>query len=192
MSDAVPLTLGLYSWNILSRNMKILLWLFICVAFFDSISIYRVVNNSTHNMMELHIYTLLEFGFLMVILSNWQKTSNSRQFLKFTIPLFVLIWIVAKIYLEEPTRFDSFTSSLESAVLAGASAFTLLGFLRENPESLFKQPRFWVMGAILIYFSGNLVAFALRPVIMVWSIHSVLNIVSNLCYSGGFWCLRLQ
>lgn len=172
--------------------MKLLLWLFVCIAVLNSASIYRLVAGSTNNMIELHIYTLLEYAFLMTILSYWQKTSAMKLYLRFSILLFALIWITAKIFLEEPTRFDSFTSSLESAVLAGASAFTLLGFLRENLESLYKQPRFWVVVAILIYFSGNLVAFALRPVIIVWSIHSMLNIISNLCYAGGFLCLRLR
>ena len=179
----------MYLWGVLPRELKILLGLFVVVVGADAVSIYMIIRQQS-NIQVLHIYTLLEYSFLIIVFSYWQKSPSLRRYLLISIPLFALLGISAKIFLEAPTQFDNFTSSVEGAVLVGVSAYTLYGLILEDLGSLYREPRFWVSVAVLVYFSGNLVAFSLRPVIFIGVIHSILNIISNLCYTGGFLSLR--
>ncbi len=178
-------------YKLLTSEMKILLGLFVTIFALDSIQIFMALNSQNYRLI-IHVYTLIEYSCLMTIFSYWQKSPVLKKNLRLTIPLFVVIWIAAKIFVEDPIRFDSFTSSLEGALLAVVSAYTLFTLIEDELKPAYRSPRFWVSCAALVYFSGNLVLFALTPMIAIWITHSVLNIISNLCYAGGFFCLRSQ
>ena len=145
-----------------------------------------------NNMPILHFYTLFEYGFVVSVLSYWQSSLKMRRIMIASILPFVIIFLVIKLLIEDPTGFDSVTSSLSCAILTVASANTLIGLLRDD-KNLFNQTSiFWITSGFLLYFTGNLVLFALSTTIMfsTWMIHNALVIISNACYLGGFLTLQ--
>ncbi len=185
----VPVIIGISSYKLLTRELKILIG-FLMISFSVAMVNTYIAFTGKNNMMVFHIYTLVEYTFLIIIFSYWQKIKVVKTGLLISIPLFTLIWIIAKLFLEDPLRFDNFTSSLECAILVSVSAYTLFSMVGANLDSLFQEPRFWVSTSVLIYFSGNLIAFAISSIIVIWTIHNVLHIIADLCYAGGFLCLR--
>ncbi len=185
----IPVITGILSYKLLTRELKILMG-FLIISFSVAMVSTHIAFTGKSNMMVFHIYTLVEYTFLIIIFSYWQKIKAVKTGLLISIPLFTLIWIIVKLFLEDPLRFDNFTSSLECAVLVSVSAYTLFSMVGENLKSLYREPRLWVSTAVLIYFSGNLITFALSSIIVIWTIHNVLHIIADLCYAGGFLCLR--
>jgi hypothetical protein len=151
----------------------------------DLLALYKI-----NNLWLFHISTLLEYTLLILVFSYWQKKDILKLSLRLSIPLFLLIWFAAKLFLESFNQFDNFTSSMAGVILVVVSSYTLYDLSKENSVSLSRDPRFWVGSAVLIYYTGNLMLFALSNIITIWAIHSILNIIANLIYSGGFLCLR--
>jgi len=144
-----------------------------------------------NNLFILHIYTVFEFAVIVYILSHWQNKVQPRKLLLFTCIPFFTIWLIIKIFIEDPTNFDNISSSLSSAVITVISAYTLLGLVK-NWDKPIENTVFLIVSGFLIYFSGNLVLFALSSTVFTnsWIIHNGLVIVKNLFYAGGFLALR--
>ncbi|MFQ6610547.1 MAG: hypothetical protein ACE5D7_07080 [Fidelibacterota bacterium] len=142
-------------------------------------------------MFILHSYTLVEFIFVVYILSKWQNRIKQEILLSLTYVPFFIIWLIAKIFIEDFSNFDNISSSLSSAVITVLSAYVLLELVKEWNKSR-GNAVFWVASGFLIYFSGNLVLFALSTTVIIstWAIHNILVIISNLFYVGGFSALR--
>jgi hypothetical protein len=190
LSSLVPLGAGLYFFRRLDIEMKILTIFFSFALIVEIIGFYLSFNRISYIWL-IHLYTLLEYSLLMLIFSYWQKDNVLRRNLRLSIGFFAFIWIGAKMFMENLSYWDNYTASLESVLLVGVSAYTLFELSKENRTSLYKEPRFWVCGAVLVYFTGNLMVFALINIITIdWPIHSLLNIVANLFYTGGFLCSR--
>ncbi len=104
------------------------------------------------------------------------------------IPGFAVLWIGATFFFEDFNQPDNYTASLNCLLLVGVSFRTLYVVNKEQVETIFQEPRLWISAAVLIYFSANLVTFALGNVIVNWGFHhAVVNIIANLLYAGGFF-----
>lgn len=145
-----------------------------------------------------HLYTLFEYSFLVFMFSFWPQNNEYRKNLRLSILLFTTIWITAKLFVEDLSQFDNYTTSLESVLILIFSGHLLYALQKENIQYLFREPRFWISCGIFIYFSGNLLMFSLFNImgaaslgdlIFYWPIiHSSMNIVENLCFTGAFLC----
>jgi len=191
ISWAAPLLAGVFVLNRLGRETKILVGYFILIGLVDTFGLYLAANR-TNTIWLFHLFTPLEYGFLVMVFSYWQKKPLLRLLLRLSIPLFALMCLVNKLFLESLVSFDNFTASLEGSALIMISVYTLFNLYRDNSGPISKDPRFWITVAVLIYFSGSLPTFAFANIIALWSIHSILNITSNILFSGGFLCYRLR
>jgi hypothetical protein len=189
---------GVYVIRFLSAEMKTLLAYCGIALTVEMIQAYLAING-IKNLWLLHVFTILEFGFLITVYSSWQKNRLMKRILQATIPIFALIGIMVMSG-ENIEQFNHFTRPLGSLILVAAAAMTLFELNKESGESVFLQPRFWVGAAGLIYFSSTLVLFALSNLLLTWPIeqvrlvfafNSAMNIIANLGYAAGFLC-RVQ
>jgi len=191
VSWAVPLGAGVSLFNRLEREAKILVAYLILIGLVEAFSFYQALNKVS-TIWLFHVFTPLEYGFLVVVFSYWQKKPLLRLLLRLSIPLFALICLVNKLFLESLVSFDNFTASLEGSALIMISVYTLFNLYRDNSGPISRDPRFWITVAVLIYFSGSLPTFAFANIIALWSIPHILNVISNILFARGFLCYRLK
>ena len=191
-SALIPFMIGLILYKNLNTAMKFVLLLFGVGLLIDAVGYYLYFfTQFTSNIWFYHFYTLIECGLLLYIFSHWQKTIKMKRILRMSIPGFAVIWMGAKLFCEDFNQWDNYTSSLEGLLLVGVSFRTLYVVNTEQVKTVFQEPRIWISAAVLIYFSANLVTFALGNIIVNWGFHhAVVNIIANLLYAGGFLCLR--
>jgi hypothetical protein len=182
---------GVFVFHRLRWETKILVGYFILIGLVDILALYLAFHRVV-NIWLFHLFTPLEYGFLVFVFSCWQRRPAVRLLLRLSIPLFAAVCLVDKLYLEDLCRFDSIATTLEAATLIMISVYTLFDLYREDSGPLLKNLRFWVATAVLIYFSGNFPIFAFANVLTVWSVHHILNITSNMLFTGGFLCCRLR
>ncbi|MBS4029206.1 MAG: hypothetical protein KGZ58_11315 [Ignavibacteriales bacterium] len=184
-------------YNTLQKDMRILSVFFVLGVANQAAQLYLSFQG-IQNLYLFHFYTLAEYILLMSVLSLWQKNEILKTILQYSIPIYTIVWLSAKMSLENPTLFDNFTSSLSSLIFIAVSAYTLLGVVDEAGEnSVFRDPRFWILSAMLLYYSGGLVFFAMsnailfyaKPeIIFAWSLHWGIGIMANLLYTSGYLC----
>jgi len=169
--------------------MRILLILFFIANLVDGYSLYQAYN-LCGSVWCLHFYTPIEYSILVLVFSYWIKNNSIKRILRFSIPLFILIFVLNKLFIESMDHFDYITASIESIILLAISAYVLYNLHNEKLDSIFGMSQFWVAVAVLIYFAGNSLSFSLSVIFPIWIIPSILNIVANLLYTGGFLCCR--
>ncbi len=196
ISGLVPLIAGICAYRRSSTEMRILTIFLVFVLLIEILG-FSLFYNNFDNSWLFHIFTLIEYSFLVFIFSNWQINTILKHILRLSILFFTLVWISAKLLFENFNSMDNYTASLESILLIAISVLTLYSLTKENEKPLFIDSRFWICGAVLIYFSGNFMTFAFSNIIgslladkiILPPIHSILNIIANLCYAGGFLCI---
>ena len=191
VSGLMPFILGLILFRKLNPALKSLLLLFGIGLLIEVLGYYLYFFAKIQNNIWLyHFYTLIEYSLLIAVFSYWQKNFKLKRMLRISIPGFAVLWIGAKFFFESFDQPDSYTTSLECVLLVGISFRTLYVVNQEHMKALFREPRFWVSSAVLIYFSSNLLTFALPNLAVNWGFHhAVVNVTSNLLYAGGFLCL---
>jgi hypothetical protein len=140
----------------------------------------------------LHLFTLTELIILATVFVLWQSHRWIRVVFMFGVLIYTLFWVSAKTFLENVERFDSYSSSLSAVILICMALVTLYDMITSSYEAYTKDPRFWFATAVLLYFSGNILNFALFNSIFVWRLHMALNIIHNLLFAGVFLCRRPQ
>lgn len=195
-SAAIPLMIALVLWRRLDRPMRILSGMFLVACLTEAVCWY-LAYHSTSNLWLNHVWTAVEYTCIILAFAYWQKKSTIQRFLRFSIPVFFAILIMNKIFFESFNSLDSISRSISSVVIICVAAFTFQRIIIEPGESLLGDARFWISSAALIYHAGTLTLFTLGRGMMadnmanfeaIYTVHSVINILTNLLFAGGFLC----
>ena len=197
-SAAIPLIVALVLWRRLDNPMRILAGMFLAACLIE-LGCWYLAFNHTSNLWLGHIWTAVEYTCLILIFAYWQKRRTVQRLLRLSVPVFYAILILNKIFLESFDELDSVSRPICSVVIICVAAFAFQRLIIEPGESLVRDPRFWVCCATLIYHAGTLTLFTLGRGMMeenmanfdaIYTVHSVINILTNLLYAGGFLCRR--
>lgn len=179
-----------------SKDVRILVLYLGVTILFNAAMVFVALNKMT-NLWLMHLYTPVQFGLLMWLFSHWQSPSLRRIFL-LSIPAFGGIWLITMLLFESFNHFNSYTRPFEALILLLVSSFTLLSITRENFDSLFRLPSFWISSGTLIYFAGMIVLYAVSNVLLEHSvdtlrilwvpIQSTVALLTNLLFMGAFLC----
>lgn len=190
-TDLVPFVVGICIWERLSRELKILWIFFLLTVLTDVLVVYLAVNKMT-NIWLFSIFTILEYGFLVYVFSCWEGRELVKRALQFSLIIFATIWLCLRLAGIPGAEIYYYGKLVESVVLVALSVHLLYTVNKSGVASLLKSAHFWFGSGVLLYFAGNVMLFALnifietRFISSFWLIHSGLNIVANLCYTGGF------
>lgn len=196
----ITCTIGIYVYKSLSMIMRLLLY-FIIISLIMNILNYYVGLYWKNNIWIFHISTLIEFIFLAYIFSYWQKMPIIRKIFRVSIIGFAVIWVLSKIWIEDFSTADTYTSSIANAILTGMSSYTLISIIQDSSKPIFFDSRFWVSSSVLIYYTGTLFTVALSNALQniaitdaaaMWVIHNIMAIISYFFIMGGFISLRHQ
>ncbi len=199
VSAIVTILGGIFLYKSINKESRIFL-VYQLISFVFSISgIYvgRVLDQT--NLWLIHLYTPIQFGFLMWVFSSWQENLNVKRLFQLLIPTFVLVWAIAALFVEHKNEFNTFSRPTESILLIIASGYTLYQVNKEKVESLFSQPSFWFGSGTLIYFTGMVVLFTITNVLLsdsvemlrtAWTVQWIMGVIANLLYLGAFLCQK--
>ncbi|NIU00146.1 MAG: hypothetical protein GWN01_04160 [Nitrosopumilaceae archaeon] len=188
--------IGILRYKYLPQEIRLLLLFFIIVVANESFTTYMTFKEK-NTYWIFHIYTLIEYSLLILVLSYWQKNKVLRQSLLWSILFYGMIWLVAKISIEKVTHFDNITAAISHIILVGVATYTFYTMSKENFRNLFRDPRFWISSGIIIYYTGNLLwlifgnvmlSWPLTYLTIAWYLHWSINILANVFYAGGFLC----
>lgn len=189
-SVIVPTSIGTYGYRRLKLEMKLLLALMVITIIVEGFSLYLALNGRNTNWIH-HIYLPIEYGLIGLIFSRWQKTTFDRDGILFSIPLFIVVNIISVIAFHNPDQLNALTTSLSCILYAAISSYTLYRLQQDDSGSLYRDCRFWVSSALLLYSAGALSFFAfgkLFPSPIIWYAHAGVNIVVYITFAVGFLC----
>jgi hypothetical protein len=187
-SVIVPASIGTYGYRQLKFEMKLLLALMVITVAVEGFTFY-LANDQRNTNWVYHIYLPVEYGLIGLIFSRWQKTTFNRNVILFSMPLFVIACVMSVIVFRNLDQLNVFTTSLSCILYAVISSYTLYQLQKDDSGSLYKDCRFWVSSALLLYSAGALSFFAFTKLFPnIWYAHMAVNIVVYLTFAVGFLC----
>lgn len=110
-------------------------------------------------MLFFRYTTIIEGVFYSLYLHSLLKTISVKRILLICIVLF-FCYSLFDLFQSKGANFDSIPTVLESLMIISFSIFYLYEKMT-NPDSLFlyNSPHFWIVAALLLYFSGSFFAF---------------------------------
>ncbi len=199
-SPVLPILVGIYWLRVINREMKILV-LFLIIALGIDIISAMFIRDYSVMLSLMHIYILIEFLFVMYIISSWQESEKMKMLFRVLLLLYVLFWFCAKFTFEPFNGLYSLTASVSQVILALSAGYTLFMVIGNRMQPLINQQRFWVFLSFVIYNTGTLTFIALQGILVHYSISDLfiagsinwsLKILFNILFTVGFLCPQTQ
>lgn len=186
---------GLLTYKKLDDEGKKIL-IFFGVFLLIDFSIGWLAHHMINNMPLFNLGCLLEFSFYAYLFASNIKNRRWQKGIYYSIGFYVIFTIFAILFIRSIYQFNSETRVIESFLLV---FFSLLYFselsksLTAEKLNILKIPMFWISIGILFYFSGNFFLFLFYREISqisrtLWSLHSVVNIITNSIFMISFLC----
>lgn len=195
-SSLLPISVAISKITLLHRAMKILVYYLIIALVADIFLIWFVRGHQLHVGL-IHAYYLVEYMFIMSIISIWQESRRMKIFFKALMLLYILFWIIAKFTFEPLSGLYSITASASQVLLVLGAGYTLFVVIGNRSQPLMNYHRFWILLSFVIYYAGTLLIIALRGILLhystgilflVASMDWSLKILFNILFAIGFLC----
>lgn len=195
-SCILPLAAGLWFRDRLTAPL-ILLLIYAAIVFgVELSSMILIYFYKSRTLWLFQLFTLLEFVLLSSMFLLWHTSKTKKIVIGALITAFTITWLLVIRNADEST-FDSLVVTVEAVLLVGMAVVSLITLALEYTGSLFGNSRFWISSGVLLYFTGNLIVFALGSQLLqerdaalnAWKFHAVLNVVAHVFYMTGYLCL---
>jgi len=149
-----------------------------------------------NNLILLHIFTIIEFAFLALILRpNVEELISGKRINQLIIG-FSIFSIINSLFFESILQFNAFARAVEGLLIIFLSLVCLYLILKtlkiKQPE---RSPLIWIIFGNLLYFSSSLFVFIFSNSLMpsknisftVWGIHAFMSVLHYLFYTIALW-----
>lgn len=176
-----------------------LLWTFFALAVVTESILHFLGLLGKHSGWIFHIFTFLEYILIASILTAWQSNATFAQLIRFSIPLYISFFVFTKVIGLENFSTDTanfITRPLALLLLSIFAFLTLQDLWRQMTVNLANDYRFWILLAMVLYYSTSLVLFAFmfakqwKILDALFKIHAVINIIHNLLFTIGIIQIR--
>jgi hypothetical protein len=199
-SSALPIGVGISKIKVLHRGMYILLF-YLIFAFAADIYFIWFVRGYQFTLGLHHAYYLIEYIFIISIITVWQESRRMKKLFQAIMLLYVFFWIIAKVTFEPLNGLYSVTASASQVLLALGAGYTLFVVIGNRMLPFVNYHRFWVLLSFVIYYAGTLLIIALRGILIHYSAENILlvssidwslKILFNILLAIGFLCPQTQ
>ncbi len=181
-------------------NKSLLLcWIFFAFAAITEIVLYVFSLLSKQSTWIFHLYTLIEYTLIAGILANWQAKPVIAKMIRIGILVYAPFFIFLKMLGVEDFSAGTVnyvTRPLALLLLATFAFITLRVLWNQTSINLTDNYRFWMLLAMVFYYSTSLVLFAFMftknnaILVALFKIHAVANITRNLLFTISVFQLR--
>ncbi len=173
-----------------------LIAILVLITFIGEFGNYALTFFEIRNLPAFHLFTVLQFGAIVLIQSKGIQRFFSQKQLIGVIVFFVLFAIVDAAILNGIYSFNSYSRPLASfIVLFFALCYFYITISELTIKRLENEPLFWLNLGVFIYFSGSLFIFLFsnyykssnQALFTLWGIHAIFNIFLNISYTIALW-----
>lgn len=152
--------IGFFFLKLIKRKDLRVIGIYVTYSFLSTLILNHLVQKLSNNtFLSFRFFTLIEGLLLTTYLYSLIKGSLSRKLLIIATLIFVA-FVIFDLFKSNSLTFDSLPTVIECIILI---CFSIVYFFEQlnNPENLFlyNSPHFWIVAAILFFFSGSFFAF---------------------------------
>ena len=188
----VPAAYGCYRWKVLPVYMQLMvvvLWLGVLQT---ALKMYFGLMFG-NNLALTHAYAAIELLIIALAYAHFHHTKTAyRIYKKLILPLSCIILLYGYWWLDNPHTFQRLSRVIEGLVIM-VMAIHWLNNYKGNAE---REGMFWISGALLLFFSCNLMAYLFMEVahydsmphlLLFRNITEVVNLCANVLFTVALW-----
>jgi hypothetical protein len=197
LSPVLPLVVGVAKRRELSQPFVILITL-VAIAFAAELIMVLLAVGGQNNLVVSHVFGLVEGALLISFFHEVLRMPKRRY--RYLLTAFILLYISISILFDNILEFNTYSRSFEALLMVVFAILSLhLFYVKEEDIFIEKSPEFWIVIAVLIYFSGGLFSFLLSSDMLSqspdhfygsWIIHNFSNLVRNILFTIGLWRIK--
>lgn len=186
--EVCTLAIGFYTFKTLPKSFKILVVLISVSTLFD-LTMYTITDLVGQNYFLLHFHTPIDFLLIILFLFHFISKKYSNLLNWIIISGYLIFWLIAKFTFEPLVIVDNYSSSIARGIVVLVATYAFLMRAISSNRSLSKDPVFYAMIGILIYYGGSLFVEASSNLIfaqdletanILWKIHTILHILFDI------------
>ncbi|MDP2885339.1 MAG: hypothetical protein Q8P51_10005 [Ignavibacteria bacterium] len=192
----VPVVVGLYRYRIIPGPMKILTLL--CILSLVIAAIEFILGRlKIQNQFLANYYVPVELLLIALIYFLSTSTAKERKLIAGGVALFMLVWMIDKIFIEIPSQMNSNMAAVSRFFLVVLSILMISVISRDEAAKLSDKSIFWVAVGVIVYSTGTFIVAGVGSrllkidvslFVIAWHINWLLLIVANLLYTKGLLC----
>jgi hypothetical protein len=198
-SIAVPVVIFWFRFNRLAQSLK---WLAIYLTFsmvtdLASVFLRSVINPNLLTSTYLICSTAIVSLFFYYLI-DWRAMKGSLIFIN----VFYFVFATVNFLLIQEQDLNSFTQIFQGFTILLLCICFFYKLLKELPaQQVQRLPMFWIVSAFFFTYAGKLAIFAVTHylihfegdnLIILWSLHNLLTIISNVLIGYGAWLNHRQ
>jgi len=173
-----------------------------CISLLVEISSFILSRNDMKNAIPviINVFCLLEFFFYAWLFNLWGLFNFNRKIFLFVITLFFTGWIIITFFAGIITKPNFYFRVIYSMTLLFFAVTSFNKFVIPNRAAIFKNPKFWILTGMIIFFSfylliqsANLSIFGINTSKGfrrgLYGIVSYSNLIVNLMFAIGALCI---
>jgi hypothetical protein len=195
-----PTAAGFIKYNLIRKD-KIYFFLFIFFLFSALIELVLLIMGhwQINNVLLVNLFLLFEFLIVSLLVLQWIPYPVFKKIMLIVVSSIFIICSVRLFFFNLFSELDNLSSALENITLIIISGCLLYSVSADTSIQLTQNPKFWIGAGVFVFFTVNIVVFCTDNLltnssttirVAVWSINSILTIISNVFYSIGILCLR--
>lgn len=183
----LPIIVAIRLYRVITHALKaILFYLFVAAVF----NIVASIFSHSNNLPLLHIYTVVEFLFLLPF---YYKLLSGKKVVLVLGILFPVWAVINSLVVQNIYGFNSYSRATEALIM---TIFALMYLADVTKEEWGGRPENWANAGLLLYFSGALSQFAFSNVVsayapvmfkmLIWDIHATFVLIMYLLFTVAF------
>ena len=195
-SILIPLLFGILKYRKLTTTLAVLFWFLFLSALFEVMLEYTS-HKGINNLAIGNSFTIVQYVCLSVVFYLAFSSQAIRKGIVAALICFTAFALLNLFFLQGIRQLNSWSLGLANLLLMLVALLFYYELFKEGKvQRLERYPMFWVASAVLLYAAGCFFLFIFSNYALAeskellyaqWSIHSVINIVANLCYAIGLW-----
>jgi hypothetical protein len=138
-------TLSFKYTDVRSKNI-VFLWIFFILSVVTEIALYILNSQHKQSAWIFHIYTVIEYILIMMILASWQSKIPMSKLMRISIPIYIFLFVIIKVIgLEnfETGLYNNITRPLAVLLLSTFAFITLQDLWSYTSSNITNDYRFW-------------------------------------------------
>lgn len=158
----IPLIVARIREREIDRSMRLLAAWFALFLLGNAISVLvREMTADGNNLIVGLIGLPFEGTLVLLALADLQEQPLARTTVRFLVPLYLVLWVLAVIYLENPRANSVFAGPTLAFLALAASLFAFISKIQHSDRPILDTSWGWILPGIAIFYassvSGNIV-----------------------------------
>ena len=171
--------------------MKALIW-FMVLSTFTELAADICYFYHINNYPILHIFTLIEFGFLSYIFSKQIHRVISTRVIGAITILFIIGSILNSIFIQSLFSFNTYARGVEFLIILLYAIILMFELSNREMISLKVEPVFWFTVSVLVYYASSFFVIIstnilYKQMLIIWTIHNVFLLIHYLLFGKALW-----